>query len=345
MEVTRQGITKTAKALCLPVRKREIGICHACGATRRGRTDARGPIGIRADDRGGKCHRCSLTFDPAGLAALIITGSTKPTRDQWIEVRNSCIRLGLCNGEDRTNAGKSSNGDRRPSMPTKEEFADNPVRPPASEVHALWESCIPVTDDDQVKSWMVNSRGFTPQMIDNIAQRSLARALNPKSALPAWCTYRGRNWIETTHRVIVPLVGSTGAIVSLHARALRPAGERDKAASPKGYEIRGLVLADQLSKLILAEGAPGWWKEPRRVIVCEGVPDYLVWSSRYGDAAEDAPAIMGIISGSWSEEIAARIPNGCRVVIRTHNDHSGNEYAQKIISSLSHRCALRRTKE
>jgi len=344
-QVNRHGISKVARALGLTVDNRGISPCPSCGAKRRGKTDSRSPIGIRADDRGGKCHPCSATFNPVSLMALIVSGQTKPDYHQWAEVRNRCFSLGLCNREDQKDGASSSKGNTLHTAPIKMESVNKPLRPPASEVQSLWESCIPVTDDDQVKSWMTNSRGFTPQMIVNIDQRSLARALNPKSALPAWCTYRSRNWIETTHRVIVPLVGPTGAIESLHARALRPEGERDKAASPKGFEIRGLVMADQLGKVVLEEGAPGWWKQPHRIVICEGVPDYLIWASRYGYAAEDAPAVLGVISGSWSKEIAARIPNECRVVIRTHNDRSGNEYAQKIISSLSNRCVLKRTKE
>jgi hypothetical protein len=35
------------------------------------------------------------------------------------------------------------------------------------------------------------------------------------------------------------------------------------------------------------------------------------------------PAIFGITSGSWSDELAARIPSGTRIIVRTHHDQAG----------------------
>jgi hypothetical protein len=62
----------------------------------------------------------------------------------------------------------------------------------------------------------------------------------------------------------------------------------------------------------------------------------------FSDANELAPAVLGIVNGSWTEEIAARIPDGTRVVVRTHSDGAGDDYAAKIVHSLSARCSLSR---
>ena len=107
--------------------------------------------------------------------------------------------------------------------------------------------------------------------------------------------------------------------------------------------MRGLVMADALAREILRGAPPDWWSDPRRVLVVEGVPDFLTWATRYGDAAEDAPAVLGVIAGSWSSEIAATVPNGCRVIVRTHHDDAGDKYAEKIRASLANRCAILRT--
>jgi hypothetical protein len=76
------------------------------------------------------------------------------------------------------------------------------------------------------------------------------------------------------------------------------------------------------------------------VFVVEGAPDFLTWAARYGDAAEGAPAIIGVIAGSWTEAIAGRIPSGCRVLVMTHNDPAGDKYAAAIINSLLGHCSV-----
>lgn len=83
---------------------------------------------------------------------------------------------------------------------------------------------------------------------------------------------------------------------------------------------------------------------PAAVIVAEGVPDFLTWATRHSDADEDAPAVVGVIAGSWCEEIAARVPTGIPVYVRTHGDAAGFAYAETICSSLARRCRVHRLK-
>ena len=99
-------------------------------------------------------------------------------------------------------------------------------------------------------------------------------------------------------------------------------------------------MADPLARLLLASGAPAWWR-PVRIVVCEGVPDWLTWASRYSDADLLAPAVLGIISGSWSQELAARVPDGAGVVVRQHPDDAGHGYAARIVATLRGRCDVR----
>ncbi len=96
-------------------------------------------------------------------------------------------------------------------------------------------------------------------------------------------------------------------------------------------------MADSLARLLLAGALLGDGttaeSEVRRVgvLIVEGVPDYLYWGTRFGDAAGSAPAILGVISGSWNDSIAAHIPDGTRVAVRTHLDPAGERYAASII--------------
>jgi 5S rRNA maturation endonuclease (ribonuclease M5) len=62
-------------------------------------------------------------------------------------------------------------------------------------------------------------------------------------------------------------------------------------------------------------------------------------ASHYGEA-EYVPATIGVISGAWSQKVAARIPEGCRVVIRTHSDQAGLKYRRQIAESLCERCQV-----
>ncbi|MCG8421346.1 MAG: hypothetical protein MJE77_25795 [Proteobacteria bacterium] len=80
----------------------------------------------------------------------------------------------------------------------------------------------------------------------------------------------------------------------------------------------------------------------RNVIIAEGVPDWLVWSLWAERAGPQAPAVLGVLSGSWTDELAARIPNQTRVLIRTHDDKAGHKYADKIAASLVDRCIVLR---
>jgi len=96
-------------------------------------------------------------------------------------------------------------------------------------------------------------------------------------------------------------------------------------------------MACPTGRVLLEEGrAPDWWSSAT-VIVAEGVPDFLTWATQFDDA-QKMPAVFGIISSSWTREIALRIPGGSRVLVRTHHDDAGHRYAVTIADSLSDRC-------
>ena len=80
-----------------------------------------------------------------------------------------------------------------------------------------------------------------------------------------------------------------------------------------------------------------------RILVVEGEPDFLTWATQAAATDFDVPLVIGVISGSWSERLAARLPTGARVIIRTHHDAAGDRYAEAIRETLSHRCAVLRT--
>jgi len=145
-------------------------------------------------------------------------------------------------------------------------------------------------------------------------------------------------------------VDTHGAPRSVLARTVVPSAELPpdalKSAAPKGYGRAGLVLACPFARRVLEHGArPSWWADDApafRVVVAEGEPDFLTWATDASEANEHAPAVLGVTSGSWTAELAARIPDGAEVVVRTHADKGGAAYASKILETLAPRIAGRR---
>ena len=214
-------------------------------------------------------------------------------------------------------------------------------RPPAAEVTALWEGCRPVTRDAEVAGWL-RSRALDPAVV---ADRDLARALPTGLPLPSWARCAGRSWSDGW-RLIVRAWGPSGRLESLRARwvpdAEPPKGVKSAAAAAGPGSAVGLVLADGLGRLVLEQGRVPEVGLPNGLTVCiaEGEPDFLTWGTRFGDAAYDAPAVFGVWSGAWSPAVAARIPAGATVVVRTHQDEAGRKYRDRIVAGLAGRCSV-----
>jgi hypothetical protein len=108
-------------------------------------------------------------------------------------------------------------------------------------------------------------------------------------------------------------------------------------------------MADVGGRAILRgakSGQPTHWPDGSAplVVVTEGDPDFMTWGTRFSDADEAAPATFGIFSGSWSPAIAARVPDGTRVSVRTDHDDAGDRYAAVVIDSLRSRCPIFRSR-
>ena len=84
--------------------------------------------------------------------------------------------------------------------------------------------------------------------------------------------------------------------------------------------------------------------QPSRLLIAEGLTDFLTWAAHWGvdGALELAPAVLAIVSGSWTPEIAARVPGDTEVLIATDADERGDHYAAKVAELLRGRCMLRR---
>lgn len=338
-EVKNHRVATIAQATSLTIGKtNDLSPCPACGLEQRGRSDRRGPVGITPDGMGWRCHRCGAGGNAITLIALRVlkVSTTKGLSIQhWQDVWSWCLKNGFCSSAGNPSDNSGSNPQKISAMPRP--------RPPANEVHYVWNVSRTVDQDADVLDWIENRK----LEASVIVERDLARALPQNLELPYWCSFRGRPWNESGHRLIVKMFGASGEMESLHARCILPnVAASDKAAAPAAGpgSISGLVMADLLGIILLRRGLPPeWWPNiPLQIVVTEGEPDFLTWATRYGDAAESAPAVLGIVAGSWTTGIAGRVPDGARVVIRTHSDDAGNKYAGEIFSSLAARCTALR---
>ena len=210
--------------------------------------------------------------------------------------------------------------------------------PPVVSVGALWAASKPVTDDADLARQLLG-RCLDPAIIEDL---DLARCLPQSGTIPKWAQSGSQPWWGSGHRLLFPLWNAEGNLCSVHARLVESdQTERAKGLFPSGHSAKGLFLADSFARLLIRSGVPSWWRqsEPPSVIITEGAIDFLTVATHYG-CTEYAPAVLGVFSGSWSDELAARIPTECRVVVKVHRDEAGEKYLAAIRRSLSGRCRV-----
>lgn len=303
------------------------------------RTGADGTIAV-------KCHACGFSGDVLSLIAEV------ERLDIGRDFPKVLKRAGELAGLDP---------ERQRAAPCRPPLPPPPPRafPPVDEVRALWNACAPCGADPDVGTWL-RSRGLDVSTVDRFA---LARALPRDFAGPRWASYRGdaaeaHPWGELGYRAIVPMFDANGDLRSVRARYVGPpSSDYPKALPPSGHATKGLVMLNPFAAMMmqiaawrahgsadtLEHGGDGWpaWCE-RRVLVCEGEPDFLTWAGR--SAEPSALAIVGLGgSGQWTDTLADRIPDGSVVLIRTDEDNAGDGYALEIAATLRGRCDVRET--
>lgn len=221
-----------------------------------------------------------------------------------------------------------------PVPPPKAEEEER-TYPAAEELAALWDDGIAPEDDEEAAAMLV-SRGLDPGRVEGTA---CARVIRKDAALPRWARYGGRPWTSTGHRLVLPVFDDLGVMRSVRAWRVVE-GDSPKRLPPTGHKAAGLVLACEIAQAMLR----GTYAPPR-VLVLEGEPDFLTWASRPAfDCGAVITAMLGVVSGAWSEELAARVPSGARVIVRTHHDASGDKYAEAVNETLRDRCKVLRPK-
>jgi hypothetical protein len=199
-----------------------------------------------------------------------------------------------------------------------------PEYPSQDEVRALWAGCAPANSDINACSLFV-ARKIDP---DAITELDVARVIPRGLALPRFATYGGRSWLETGHTLILRAWAANGALTSVRAWRVTE-GKTPKRLPPAGHKAAELVQANRLAWSMLAGKAC-----PLRLYVVEGEPDFAVAATSFARA----DAVIGIGSGSWTEDFARRVPRGTEVIVSTHADEAGDRYAEHVLETLGDRC-------
>jgi hypothetical protein len=205
-----------------------------------------------------------------------------------------------------------------------------PKRPPHNEVEGIWHHCLPVDAPVEPAEWnlepvrWIEGRGLDSELL---AAHNLARMFPEEIELPEWAGFKsGRRWPESGFRLVVPLCSASGRMESLHVRRTM-AGGGMKGAFPLGFELRGLAMANGSAVALLqGEGCPG------KVILAEGIPDYLTVATTMPEAA-----VFGCVSGSWLAEHARAIPDGTTVYLCSDLDGAGAKYVERQKASFAGR--------
>jgi hypothetical protein len=316
--------------------------CPACNAERRHTksSDKRGAVGVRPDGAGWHCFQCDTSGDALDFVAYVQAGKAlaELSDSGKADVREWCSRwLGLELGHPGSGSAHRTAMPlpvAAPRPPPKPEPPPN--YPPADEVAAFWDGCQRVDAVPKVAEWLASKR----LSAQDVADRDLARALPPTAAPPPWARVPWARigdapWSMRGYLLIAPLYDAHGVWRSVLARNV--IGREPKSVAATGYERRGLVLACGLARQVLATAQrPEWWPAdlPLRFEVAEGEKKFCLRATLRSDAAEHAPAVFGVESGSWKAEHAARIPDGSSVFIATDADDAGAKYATDIVRSL-----------
>ncbi len=269
------------------------------------------------------CFSCKATGDVLTLVALV---HDLDLRTNFKEVLLEAATIaGLDCVVDELNGREIYKPRPLPELPDPEPERGYPL---AADVYGLWQASCPVTADDVVGGHLIG-RKLDPHGIQSL---DLARAIQAGASTPSWARYRGQPWSESGHRLLLPVVDAHGAVQSV--RAWRVEGEAAaKRLPPSGHRATGLALANGRARRMLE--APG---APKQIIVVEGEPDFLSASLTW-----PTNPVIGVMSGTWSADFAARIPIGSEVIVMTHNDRAGDKYADDIIGTIKSRAVVRRT--
>jgi hypothetical protein len=168
----------------------------------------------------------------------------------------------------------------------------------------------------------------------NAYDLGLVKSLRPNQWCPQWARLRsGKPW-SRGYNLVMRTYGASGKVRGMRAWNTRAENGAPKRLAPTGVRTSGTVLACGSAALLLTGKSSE--ASDRAILIVEGEPDFLTWALHY-----DGP-VFGVLSGGWTHDFSARIPDGATVILRTHRDAAGDRYADFIARDIMHRCRVLR---
>ena len=218
------------------------------------------------------------------------------------------------------------------------------VLPSAAELGGLLRASQPVLPDHAVAAYL-RSRAIDPFQVDR--RLCLARSLPVGATCPAWAhksvemRARPEAWSNCGYRLLIPLF-APGQWQPVSVRARRITAGDPKSVSGRGLTSKNVVMSDSLGRQLLAtRSLPHEWPATARLrlVIAEGEIDFLTLATWWPDE-HPSPAVWGIVSGSWSHDLAACVPSGTSVELRTDPDPAGERLAEQVNATLGARCEV-----
>lgn len=266
-----------------------------------------------------RCFACGWTADVFGMLALAHGLSTRSDFGELIAI--GAELGGRLDIAEEVRGKRQDRSEKRALAPVPTPIAE-PERdyPDRDDVAKFWSECGQVgTSSAAVR--MLMDRQIRFDVVDDLG---LARVIRNGQALPPGCLYRTRSWVETGHTLILPAWDATGALRSFRGWRVTD-GDSPKRLPPTGFRQAGLVQANRLAVMMLRRTA-----SPMRIWITEGEPDFFQTATDFGRI----DAVIGIGSGSWTQDFANAVPHGTKVMVCTHADPAGDKYAEHVIETL-----------
>lgn len=275
------------------------------------------------------CFTCGPDFSGDALRLIAkVRGLNEKSADEFKQILTEGAEIaGDLLLADEIMSGKRN--ESRAPAPVPEKIPEKSY-PPQQEVLDMWTCAHPVESAPAAVT-LLESRAIPTA---SLARIDCARVLPPGCRLPPWAVFGGRPWSSSGHRMICRVVDSRGVVRSVRAWQI-DSSENPSRLPPYDHSCKRLVLANREAAKMLAGKF-----QPKRLIVCEGEPDWLTWATRVPDGV----AVIGVGSGWWDKEFADRIPKTCQVIVRTDLDPPGERYAKQVIDDIADRCPAWRRK-
>ncbi|HOX57878.1 MAG TPA: hypothetical protein PLC99_13405 [Verrucomicrobiota bacterium] len=183
--------------------------------------------------------------------------------------------------------------------------------PPRVEVEKLWRQSTPVMDNPNAREWL-EAQGINAVRAEDY---NLVRVIPSSGVFPEWARTGNHSW-KRNHHLAARLYDHNGIPRSICAQTTPPQGGLPGVETPQGYSSSGLVLADALTRLLLAGKVTGDGRPAAELVrkvgleILVGFVPFLRRTCTFSDADELAPAVLGLLRESWNEQLSRRVPPG-----------------------------------